>query len=156
MKQGTSAKSSLHKPKVSYSLPFKRTLDCSTTVQIKVIISYNRKRLSFPINCPDYAVVWQFAVFNPDGSIKPEGVDYIPPKNRKKVLLYSRMLLNLRKALSKIVESVVERDLWDKMTSETIRSFARAFDWNNNAEITNLNMVIGDNGLVDIWARQER
>lgn len=140
---------------VHYSLPAKRTPSPGIAVQTKMIVRYNGKRLSFPVNIPDYAVLPFFFAFTPEGRIKPEAEYYIKPKNRKKVRLYSKMLLNLSEAIRQIISIAIERDAWDRMTSDALRSFAIAFDWNDKtAEITNKDAVIGENGIFETWMRQ--
>ena len=140
---------------VRFSLPAKRTPSPDIAVQIKAIVRYNDKRLSFPINVPDYAVLPLFFAFTPEGRIKPEAEDYIKPKDRKRVRLYSKMLLNLSEAVRQLISIAIERNAWGRMTSDELRSFAIAFDWNDKtAEITNKDAVIGENGIFETWVRQ--
>lgn len=146
----------LPKPSVRYELPNKRVDDCSVCLQFRGIASYNRKRLTFPINAPDYVVLPLFYAFSSDGSIKKEAVDYISPDIREKVILYSKMLLNLSAAICTIIDLAVKKEVWGRMTSNELRSFITFFDWNAQAEITNLKKVIGRGGLFDTWLKQTR
>lgn len=156
MRLHTKAIQGLQAGTVRYSLPNKRTPDPSVTVQMKAVVCYNGKRLSFPINVPDYAVLPLFFAFTPEGRIKPEAEDYIKPKDRKKVRLYSKMLINLSKAIHQIMSFAIEKNVWDKMTSEVLKSFAIAFDWNDRtAEIINKEAVIGENGMLQTWMIQQ-
>lgn len=146
----------LPKPSVRYELPNKRVDDCSVCLQFRGIASYNRKRLSFPLNIPDCVVLPFFFAFKSDGSIKDEAIDYIAPDIRNRVLQYSKMLQNLSAAICVIIDLAVKKGVWERMTSNELRSFITFFDWNDQAEITNLKKVIGRGGLFSTWLRQTK
>lgn len=146
----------LPKPSVRYEVPNKRVDDCRTCIQFRGIASYNRKRLSFPLNAPDYVVTPLFFAFRSDGSIKEEALDLIDPSVREKVIGYSKFLLNLSDAICTIIDMAVKKEVWSRMTSNELRSFITFFDWNDQAEITNMKQVIGRGGLFDVWARRTK
>lgn len=136
---------------VRYLLPSQRTPDITTCVQFKGVVSYNRKRLQFTISASDDVVIALFTAINPDGSLREDGASCFPPAQAKNITLFSRMLVNLRDAIAKIVTLAVKHNAWERMTASDLKALITFLDWSDEAQPTNLNKVIGRNGLFYTW-----
>lgn len=132
-------------------LPSERTPDTTTCVMFKGVASYDRKRLQFKLSCFDDVVIGLFTAINPDGSLREGGADCFPPKQERNIRLYSKMLVNLRIAITKIIELAIKHNAWERMTAPDLKSLFTFLDWDDEANITNLNKVVGRNGLFYTW-----
>lgn len=152
-------------PSVRYYLPNERA-DKDGQTKLRGVATYAKKRLTFTLSLESWELFQVFSAIKSDGTLRddlrfpPTSEDFSNPESPYyTVNELSAYLVYVRKVVLEIMQKVIAKGAWERMTSADLKMFLGFFGYmhgNDKANEAETRELFKRGGLIDTWLKKTR